>query len=84
MAAINATRGLTQVLASDEDAAALNALVPAVVRPAASVNDALAALFDDDGTGLSFSAFKIAGLPETTFIWMCVVRSVVSRLMDQS
>ena len=73
MAAINATRGLTQVLATDEDAAALNALVPAVVRPAASVNDALAAAFCDDfgdgDLGLSFSAFKIAGLPETTFIW---------------
>lgn len=75
MASISATRALTQVLQTDEDVAALNALAPAVVRPAPDVADKLEYRDEDCSesvAGLSLSAFKITGLTETTFVWRYV------------
>lgn len=85
MASIAAARALTQVLQTDEDVAALNALVPAVVHRASDITDKLEYRDEDCSesvAALSLSAFKITDLPDTTLVWR-YVRIHPRRLIDR-
>lgn len=73
-AAVSAPR----LIKTPEDAAALATLSRAVRRPAAPAQQHLTELFSVRdakgwGDGLHFYVFRFEGLPNTTFLWWCVL-----------
>jgi hypothetical protein len=69
-----AALGVEEVLKTADDAAALLALLRAKVNPLLDVAAQLRKGFEcenDSGAfhNLSFRAFKLAGIPDTTFVW---------------